>query len=206
MNIGQTDEFCSKDEGGHQTEHGSSGWMNGRAEPLGTAPSIAGSRSPRRSGGGRIVEPLPITNPSRGRTSRTIPSGRPAGSSMIPYMWRVPHRPMFQYRTQVPWILAICLTDPISGPARSQPLNPRGLAANAAESCQPLLAAPPQPTASAPGELGGVHPLGLTKGTTGQTSRAALDISRLLATRTSRIRGGPGKPPIFSSIDKRGNA
>ena len=123
----------------------------------------------------------------------------------MPYMRRIPRRPVFPFRMPAPWILAICPPDPKSGTANSQPFSPAGLAANAAENYRSLQEIPMLRAPDSAAEPVGIRALDRSRGTAGQMSRG-IDVSKLLATKTSRIKGNPGKRPILPSSDRVGNA
>jgi len=105
-----------------------------------------------------------------------------------------------------PWILAICPPDPKSGIASSQPFGRGGLVANAAENDRSLQEIPMLRAPDILADQVRVRALDRARGMAAQRSRVTVDVSKLLATRTSPVRGGLGKRPIFPSGDKRGNA
>ena len=160
------------------------------------------SAGPERAG-----RALPIDNLLLGRSPWKLHTDRSNWSliSMMPYMRRIPRRPASPYRMPAPWILAICPLDPKSGTASSQAFSPAGLAANAAENDRSLQDIPMLQASHPPAQPVGVRALDRTRGTAGQMSRE-IDVSKLLATKTSRIAGNPGKRPIFPPGDRGGNA
>jgi hypothetical protein len=127
-------------------------------------------------------------------------------SSMMPYMRRISRRPGYPYRMPAPWILAVCPLEPKSGMASTRHLSERRLPANVAGADRSLPELPTPQGPATPLESVGLRVFKRSKGRTEQTALAPLDISRLLATRTSRLTGGPGKRPFFPSADRDRNA
>ena len=123
----------------------------------------------------------------------------------MPYMRRIPRRPAFPDRMSATWILAVCPLHSTSEIAGSQPHGRGALAVTAADD-RTVGEIPGPKTPSAPEKPMSIRALDRTKNTAGQVPRKVLDVTRLLATNTSRATGGPAKRRIFSSGDRDGMA